>query len=197
MPKALGILIVALPLMGGPVDDLRLLHVNATGEVKCETPYREVAHLYNAYGEDEGLEARIYRSMGRRAYSPYDDVDYRSDLKRTDIEHVFSRRAAHHAGLCNAPRFAQAVRSFVTDLGNLTLATPKVNQSKGSSGPASWVYSIKSTRPDTQHRNLCAYSAVIVRTALAYNLVISEADYHELSEQLNLCEPSEGFEWAR
>ena len=180
-----------------PLDALHLLgsqgFVNDTGEVDCQRTYSE--KLYDSYTADEGLEERVFRGLGFRAYSPYDDVDYRGDLKRTDVEHIVSRAAAHRAGLCNAHRYKQAVRSFVTDPGNLTLASPVANRSKQDAGPADWLPSILSANPATQAQNRCAYAARDVRTRLRYGLATSRADYRALEKQLVSCES--GYEWAK
>ena len=180
-----------------PLDALHLLgtngFVNDTGEVDCQRTYSE--KLYDAYTADAGLEERVFRGLGFRAYSPYDDRNYQGDLKRTDIEHVVSRAAAHRAGLCNSVRYKQAVRSFVTDPGNLTLASPDANRAKQDKGPALWLPEIRAVNPATQAQNRCAYAARDVRTRLRYGLATSRADYLALEKQLVSCKS--GYEWAK
>ena len=156
-----------------PLAQLESIHVQPPG---CPSrPYHRYQRAYDEYEADRGLETRIVRSMGGRIYSPYDGRTYAS-ITDTDIEHIVSREEAHVSGLCHAPRATKV--AFVTDLGNLTLATPQVNRAqKGSKDAAKW----------QPIRNRCWFVARVVDVKYTWGLSVDEAEYHALRDALDEC----------
>ena len=188
----LSILLSFTALAITPQDALTLIDArnDVTPEevAECNRPFN--AKLAASYELDTGLKGRINRNTGAVGCSPYDAKTYGADLRATQIEHVVAKRTAHYAGLCNARPYKRSVRHFVVDTANLVLASPEVNDEKGSKGPADWLPRI------TRERNRCAYAATYARVTNEWELKISQRDFDALKSQLSKCPPGGRYDWA-
>ena len=148
--------------------------IEVADSADCKRSYRDYRSVYEWYELDEGLEQRIARHQGGE-FSPYDLQRY--SLGETDIEHIVSRKEAHESGLCK--QGIAAIRSFVTDLGNLTLASAKVNRSeKGSKDAAGW----------TPERNKCWFAQTVITVKRTWNLTVDLKEKDKLEEIISGCE---------
>ena len=87
---------------------------------RCSSYNKKAQYPYPQSVEDE-----IVASMGGIVYGPYTGSYFESDTN-TDIEHIVAASEGHDSGLCNASDEMRV--QFATDLLNLTLAAPIVNQ---------------------------------------------------------------------
>ena len=140
-------------------------------EDDCGRPYKRYRKVYDSYERDKGLEDRIVAQQGS-IYSPYDGRPFNS-IRETDIEHIVARSEAHESGLCRQSK--QAKRSFVTDLNNLTLATPDVNRhDKNDKDFGEW-------QPPM---NKCWMAHQVIRVKRLYGLTIDSREQHALQTAL-------------
>ena len=140
--------------------------------------YDHYRHVFTQYEDDTGLEARITVYQGGM-FSPYDGARF-ANLGQSDIEHIVSRREAFDSGLCVQP--LQTKRSFITDLNNLTLASPQVNRKeKSDRDAAAWM----------PPENRCWFAARIVRVKSLYALSVDPLERTALANQLHLCKSFE------
>lgn len=157
-----------------PVMD-QLKSLNVEPENDCGKHYSHYQYVYLAYRGDEDLENRIARNQGG-IFSPYDKITYDS-IKETDIEHIVARKQAHLSGFaCKSTE--QTKRSFVTDLNNLTLATPKVNRGdKRDKDAANYM----------PQENKCWFAATVIRVKFLYNLSIDKRERDALYKTVSTC----------
>lgn len=159
-----------------PLDDLATLPVRPEIPHDHAPPYAEFERPYTSYELDNTLFERIVRYQ-RGAFSPY-TLETFAPGERPDIEHIVSRKEAHDSGL--SEQGTGAIRSFVTDLRNLTLASRSVNAAKGERDFASW-------QPT---HNRCWTAARIVEVKRTYGLSVDEPEHAALRHQLHLCNQS-------
>ena len=77
---------------------------------------------------------RLLARAGGQVYTPYSCLafDIRADgTAATDIEHIVALAEAHDSGIADVRR-----RDIAADLGNLTIADPRVNRTEKSDGDA-------------------------------------------------------------
>ena len=121
-----------------------VMALTTAGTVKAEGTWRGLTvaaerrcapYDRDDYPYSQSVETRIIVGMGGRVYGPYTGRHFAS-RRETDIEHMVATSEAHDSGLCAAD--AGTKRRFVSDLLNLTLATPAVNRhQRGGRTPAS------------------------------------------------------------
>ena len=154
-----------LPAAAGTAGPVGLV---VTGEERCSGYDR------GDYPYPQSVERRIVDSMGGRIYGPYEGRTFAS-TRQTQIEHIVALSEAHDSGLCD--RSDSVKRRFARDLDNLTLASPKVNQSKGGRDAAEW-------RPA---HNACWFAGRVVAVKVKYGLTVDREEANTLSSILNGC----------
>lgn len=169
--KAAILILLAGSALAGPLDDLAKLP--AENPSCIGRPYSRFESVYDSYQRDKGLLERIALQQGT-ATSPYDGTAF-DPLTSAQREHIVARREAHYSGLCQQPK--QTKRSFVTDLSNLTLATPLLNQQKGSHDAALWY----------PERNTCWFAATVIHVKTLYGLAVDPEERAMLEHLLDGC----------
>ena len=141
-------------------------------EQRC-APYNRRNYPYS-----QSLEPRIVKTLGS-IYSPYTGQVF-EDLKQTNIEHIVAMSEAHDSGLCAAT--AETRRLFASDLLNLTLASPEVNQcnkgGKCAKDAAEWLPPL----------NQCWFAARVVEVRRKYHLTINRREADALEHVLAACD---------
>lgn len=140
-------------------------------EERC-SPYSPDDYRYSGSVEEE-----IIADIGK-IYGPYTGSCFGS-AGETDIEHIVARSEAHDSGLCAESEDTR--RAFARDPENLTLASPKVNRSKGAKDAADWM-------PD---ENECWFANRIVQVRLKHGLTIDREEADALELVLSACESTE------
>ena len=125
------------------------------------------------YPYPQSVERTIVRKLGA-VYGPYTGTCFDS-RRETQIEHIVATSEAHDSGLCAADRRTRA--KFARDLRNLTLASPKVNRSKGGKDAGEWL-------PDC---NRCWFAARVVDVKRAYGLTVDGPEAAALEQDLRNC----------
>jgi len=127
------------------------------------------------YPYPQTIEPRIVAEQGGRIYGPYSGRTFAS-IDETDIEHIIATSEAHDSGLCAAD--AATRKRFATDLLNLTLADPMLNQhEKKGKDAADW-------KPK---RNECWFAARVVQVRSKYSLTIDQREADALETVLSGC----------
>lgn len=141
-------------------------------EHRC-APYRSRDYSY-----PQSVEPRIVAELGK-IYSPYTGECFDS-IRQTDIEHIVARSEAHDSGLCRAD--AAMRKRFSSDLLNLTLASPALNQQeKRARDAAEW----------TPARNRCWFAHRVLQVRLRYGLSIDRREAEALEQILSACTTTE------
>lgn len=140
-------------------------------EHRC-TPYDRRSQ----YPYPQSVEARIIERMGGRVYGPYTGRTF-AGPRETDIEHMVATSEAHDSGLCAAS--AGTRRRFASDLDNLTLASPRVNQrEKGGKDAGEWLPRL----------NACWFAARVVEVKRKYRLTVDRREARALEGVLSGCD---------
>ena len=127
------------------------------------------------YSYSQSVEPRIVAAMGDIIYGPYTGTWFAS-TRETDIEHIVARSEAHDSGLCMAD--AGTRKAFASDLLNLTLASPSVNQhQKVANDAAEWLPNL----------NQCWFTDRVVRVRAKYSLTIDRREADALDVVLSGC----------
>ena len=157
----------------------RLLNLRTYGagltiapENRC-SPYDADEYRYS-----RSVEPRIVEAQGG-IYGPYTGTWFES-IRETDIEHIVARSEAHDSGLCAASPATWS--EFASDLLNLTLASPSVNQhQKSDNDVAEWL-------PDL---NQCWYVDRTLQVRREYGLTIDRAEADAAERILTGCQSTE------
>ena len=129
----------------------------------------------NDYNYSPSLENKIVESLGDKIYSPYSGKYFKS-IKETDIEHIVSLSEAHDSGLCAANKKTKI--RFASDIKNLTLASPGINQREKSGHDASgWI----------PEKNKCWFANKIVEVKKDYNLTVDSEELVALEKIISKC----------
>ena len=136
-------------------------------EFRC-APYDRSDYRY-----PRTVEEAIVRALGD-LYGPYTCTSFGS-TRDTEIEHMVALSEAHDSGLCAADPDTR--RRFARELGNLTVAAPSVNRSKGARDASEWL-------PDS---NRCWFAGRVVDVRLAYGLTIDRREADALEAVLSRC----------
>ena len=102
----------------------------------------------------EGRVGALFGQYDNNTYSP----------EQIDVEHRVARKEAHLSGLCW--RGPAVKRAFSNDLMNVTVASRRMNQSKGSKDAAGWL------PPENRKHFACAVQCVKAK----WSLEIDEAE---------------------
>lgn len=138
-------------------------------ESRC-SPYDRENYRY-----PQSIEEKIVDGIGK-IYGPYTGRCFSSTLE-TDIEHIVATSEAHDSGLCAADLDTR--RQFATDLLNLALAAPEVNQGqKSGKDAAEWL----------PRQNACWFAGRVVEVRRKYNLTINFAEVAALERVLTNCD---------
>ena len=154
--------LAGLPLAAGTAG------LVVTGENRCSGYDR------GDYPYPQSVERQIVASMGGRIYGPYEGRTFAS-TRETQIEHIVALSEAHDSGLCR--KSDSVKRQFARDLDNLTLASPRVNQSKSGRDAAEW-------RP---RHNACWFASRVVAVKVKYGLTADQKEANMLSSILAGC----------
>ena len=93
----------------------------------------------------------------------------------SEVDHIVALREAHDSGLCEADRALR--HQFAHDLGNLTLASPRVNRQKGARDAAAWLPEV----------NQCWFAETVIRIKLKYGLTVDRQEVRALAAALATC----------
>ena len=147
-------------------------------EHRC-SPYSDRDYPY-----PQSVEDQIIEELGG-VYGPYTGRWFASKFD-TDIEHMVARSEAHDSGLCAADSATR--RRFATDLLNLTLADPYVNQTeKGARDATGWLPA----------QNRCWFAARVVAVRQQYGLTIDQREADALDDVLAGCTSTDLIVFAR
>ncbi len=125
------------------------------------------------YRYPPSVEDAVIAELGD-IFSPYTCTVFRSK-QETEIEHMVALSEAHDSGLCAADR--ETKRQFAREIGNLTLAAPRLNRSKGSRDAAEWLPA----------SNRCWFADRVVQVRRAYRLTIDRPEADALEGVLSKC----------
>ena len=139
-------------------------------EKRC-SPYNSDHYRYSP-----SVKFEIVKSMGEgRIYGPYTGR-YFNSVEQTDIEHIVARSEAHDSGLCAAE--VKERKRFASDLLNLTLAAPDMNQNhKRAKDAAEWI----------PQQNQCWFADRVVKVRQKYSLTIDRQEADALDAVLSEC----------
>ena len=143
----------------------------------CDEPASRTGYSRDAYGSAyRRLEDEIVAGLpqvGGQVYTPYTctPFDIRADgTAATDIEHIVALAEAHDSGIAAADRGAIA-----SDLRNLTIAVPSVNQNdKSDQDAGEW----------GPPENRGWFAAQVVAVKQKYGLSVDTAERDALAQML-------------
>ena len=135
-------------------------HADPLADIAIADENRCIPYEADEYSYPQSVEAEIAAAMGGRIYCPYTGETFAS-MADVDIDHIVARSEAHESGLCAAD--AATRRAFASDMLNLTLAHPALNQDqKIAKDLAEWMPA----------RNRCWYAARVVEVKRKYGLTM-------------------------
>ena len=173
MRVALLCVLSALLASASPLEDLASLRDT---EPSCERESYSRSE-WRVYEQDRLLKERVARHAGTESWYIRGDAPY-ADMT---IEHTVSRHSAWRNGFCEIGKGRkQAVRSFVTDLNNLTLTNQATNSSKRELDADKWMDSVK-------RAFRCDYSRAVVTVKRDYNLYSPPEERGRLRAELEAC----------
>lgn len=135
--------------------------------------YRCAPYDRGDYRYPQSVEDAVIAKLGD-VLGPYTCTVFRSK-RETEIEHMVALSEAHDSGLCAADR--ETKRRFAREIGNLTLAGPRVNRSKGARDAADWL-------PEA---NRCWFAGRVVDVRRAYELTVDRREADALEAILSGC----------
>ena len=159
--------------LAGPEGSTGGLGLTVAPESRC-SPYNPGEYTY-----PQSLEKCVIAGMDGQIYGPYSGTWFKSK-RQTDIEHIVAQSEAHDSGLCAAE--PETRKRFARDLGNLTLASPKVNRHlKGPKDAGEWL-------PDW---NKCWFADRVVEVKRKYKLTVDRREARALESVLSGCDSVE------
>ena len=143
----------------------------------CDEPGRRTGYSRDDYGSAyRRLEDEIVAGLpqvGGQVYTPYTCTLFavlEDGTAATDIEHIVALAEAHDSGIAAGDR-----RAIASDLLNLTIAVPSVNQNdKGARDAGEW----------GPLKNRGWYAAQVIAVKQRYGLTVDPAERDALAEML-------------
>ena len=150
------------------------LDLEIAPEYRCAPYDREKLYPYDV----EKLRHEIVAGMGGRIYGPYTGT-YFASVHETQVEHIVALEEAHDSGMCARSR--EEKKAFASDLPELTLAAPAVNDEKGGKDAGEWLPPF----------NLCWFAQSVADIKSKYGLTADRTEYDALAGVLGACDSTD------